>query len=95
MWESSFKKIKCMLFGGTDNYFDARYVHVDHIGIGTPLEVDAGRPIDAVNSYYSLRFYTQQAKYDRAMILAGGEPEYRDRISSHIPFNVPLVAGFD
>jgi hypothetical protein len=29
------------------------------------------------------------------MILAGGEPEYSDRISGHTPFNVPLVAGFD
>jgi hypothetical protein len=92
-WNSKFTKEKCMLFGPAHNYYDAYYAHVDHTGVGTPLEVDASRPIDALNSYYSLRFYTQQAKYDRAMILGGGEPEFGDRISGVIPFNVPLVVN--
>jgi len=78
-WSSNFRREKCMLFGGPENVFSGRYIHVDHAGIGTPLERDASKPIDPGNSYYSLRFYTQQAKYDRAMILAGGDPEYTDK----------------
>jgi len=37
-----------------------------------------------------LRFYTQQAKYDRFLILSGGEPEYNDQMSSATPYNVPF-----
>jgi hypothetical protein len=78
-WDKNFRREKCMLFGPPENVFPGRYIHVDHTGIGTPLEADASKPIDPGNSYYSLRFYTQQAKYDRAMILAGGSPEYTDK----------------
>jgi hypothetical protein len=65
---------KCMLFGGLKYFITARFIHVDHTGIGTPLGDDGSTPIDPGNSYYSLRFYTQVAKYDRAQILAGGDP---------------------
>ena len=68
-----------MLFGPPEDVFSGYYAHVDHQGIGTPLEANASKPIDPGNSYYSLRFYVQQAKYDRQMILSGGEPEYTDK----------------
>jgi hypothetical protein len=80
-WNNTFTRQKCMLFGGLDDFFTARYVHVDHQGIGTKLDPTGTKPIDPGNSYYSLRFYVQQAKYDRAMILAGGDPEYNDSMS--------------
>jgi len=83
-------KQKCMLFGGTEDVMRGEYVHVEHLGIGNPLERDSSRPIDPGNSYYSLRFYTQQAKYDRFLILSGGEPEYNDQMSSATPYNVPF-----
>jgi len=86
-WNSRFTKQKCWSFGQPDDFFTAFYAHVDHVGIGNPLEVDPSEPIDPGNSYYSLRFYTQQAKYDRAMILAGGDPEYNDRMSGVTPYN--------
>ena len=74
-WDiDSIEQRKCTLFGGLKFYFTARYIHVDHEGVGTPLGDDGSTPIDPGNSYYSLRFYTQVAKYDRAAILSGGEP---------------------
>ena len=90
-WADGFRREKCMLFGPARNVFDGYYAHVDHEGVGTPLESNASKPIDAINSYYSLRFYVQQAKYDRAMILSGGEPEFGDRVDGVVPFNVPLI----
>ena len=90
-WSDTFRKEKCMLFGGAENVFSGFYAHVDHQGIGTPLEEDASKPIDPGNSYYSLRFYVQQAKYDRAMILAGGDPEFNDRMSSVTPYNAGTI----
>jgi len=86
-WAPKFQNIRCMLFGGTHDFYNAQYVHVDHQGIGTPLEQDASKPIDILNSFGSLRHYTQIAKYDRAMILAGGDPEYTDKWSASTPYN--------
>jgi hypothetical protein len=77
-WSPNFRREKCMIFGGTENVFEGYYAHVDHAGVGNPLEIDPSRPIDPGNSYYSLRFYTQQAKYNRAMILSGGDPAEDD-----------------
>jgi hypothetical protein len=74
-WDPKFKREKCWLFGDVEDFFEGYYVHVDHFGVGTPLEVDPSKPIDPGNSYYSLRFYTQLAKYNRAVILGGGQPE--------------------
>jgi hypothetical protein len=79
-WNANFIQQKCMIFGGVENVFEGYYVHVDHSGVGTPISADASQPVDPGNSYYSLRFYVQQAKYDRAMILSGGEPEYSDSL---------------
>ena len=73
-WNTNFRREKCMLFGPAEDVFTARYEHVEHTGVGTPVG-GPSEPVDPGNSYYSLRFYTQQAKYDRAMILAGGELE--------------------
>lgn len=87
-WDASFRKEKCTLFGPVENVFSGYYAHVDHIGIGNPLEVDASKPIDPGNSYYSLRFYTQQAKYDRSVILSGGDPDSIDRSDAGLPYNV-------
>jgi hypothetical protein len=67
-----------MLFGGAEDTLKAKYKHIDHVGQGNPLS-GPEEVVDPGNSYYSLRFYTQQAKYDRAMILAGGDPEYTDK----------------
>ena len=86
-WTTKFTKQKCWAFGDPDDFFEGHYTHVDHVGIGNPLEADPSKPIDPGNSYYSLRFYTQQAKYDRAMILSGGDPEYNDRMSGVTSYN--------
>lgn len=89
-WDPNFRREKCMLFGTPENVFSGYYVHVDHFGVGTPLEVDPSKPIDPGNSYYSLRFYTQVAKYNRAMVLAGNEspPEIQnDLITAANIFN--------
>lgn len=75
---------KCRLFNAAEPVYTAKYVHKDHRGIGTPI-AGAETPVDPGNSYYSLRFYTQQAKYDRAMILGGGTPEYTNRWSGAGP----------
>ncbi len=74
-WSSSFVRAKCMLFGPAHNIYSGSYIHVDHVGVGTPLEVDASKPIDPGNSYYSLRFYVQVAKYNRFLIMSGIEPD--------------------
>jgi hypothetical protein len=74
-WSQTFTLGKCMLFGAAQNIYEGSYIHVDHVGVGTPLEVDASKPIDPGNSYYSLRFYTQVAKYNRFLILSGVEPD--------------------
>jgi len=86
-WNPAFRKEKCMLFGPVEDVFSGYYAHVDHEGIGTPLEGDSSKPIDPGNSYYSLRLYVQLAKYDRAMILDGGAPEYTDKWGSSTPYN--------
>jgi len=70
---------RCWLFSAPENFYQGKYLHVDHRGIGTPLEVRPDVPIDAAYVLYSQRLYIQQAKYDRAMILAGGAPEYTDK----------------
>jgi len=74
-WSQTFTFGKCMLFGAAQNIYEGSYIHVDHVGVGTPLEVDASKPIDPGNSYYSLRFYTQIAKYNRFLIMSGIEPD--------------------
>ena len=74
-WSSTFELIKCMLFGDAQNFYSGSYIHVDHVGVGTPLEVDASKPIDPGNSYYSLRLYVQIAKYNRFLLLSGIEPD--------------------
>jgi len=92
-WTEHFTRQKCSLFGSPQNVFSGYYAHVDHQGIGTPLEVNASKPIDPGNSYYSLRFYVMQAKYDRAMILGGGDPEYNDRMSGVTSYNAGTFVG--
>lgn len=86
-WSTTFTKEKCMLFGEPQDAYTGIYNHVDHTAIGTELDPSGIMPIDPGNSYYSLRFYVQQAKYDRAMILAGGDPEYNDRMSGVTSYN--------
>ena len=70
---------RCWLFSFPDDFYQGKYLHVDHRGIGTPLEVRPDVPRDPAYMLYSQRLYIQQAKYDRAMILAGGSPEYTDK----------------
>jgi len=86
-WGDTFHAERCMIFGGTSLVYDGYYGHVGHKGIGTPLGEDATKPVDAGNSYYSLRFYVQQAKADRAFILGGGDPIFPDNWSSPTPYN--------
>jgi hypothetical protein len=74
-WSTRVRWEKCMLFGVPDIVHDGYYSHVDHYGVGTPLEIDPSKPIDPGNSYYSLRFYVQQAKYNRFLLLSGIPPE--------------------
>jgi hypothetical protein len=74
-WSSSFIRVRCMLFDTLHNFHEASYIHADHVGVGTPLEQDASKPIDPGNSYYSLRFYVQIAKYNRFLLLTGMTPD--------------------
>lgn len=69
-----------------EDVFEGRYIHVDHQGIGTPVGSPEA-PVDPATSLKSLRIYVQEAKYDRAVILAGGEPHFRSRPVANVPFN--------
>jgi hypothetical protein len=75
-------KQKCTLFTGAENTLTALYKHIDHQGQGNPLS-GAEEVVDPGHSYYALRTYAAEAKYDRAMILAGGDPEYSDKWSGN------------
>jgi hypothetical protein len=85
-WDPDFRREKCYIFGPAEDVFSGFYVHVDHLGRGTPISVDPSQPVDPGNSYYSLRFYTQQAKYNRFLILSGQEPIGFDLVSSASPY---------
>lgn len=90
-WNPKFKKTSCTLFGPVEDVYTGLYVHVDHIGIGTPIAA-ADVPVDPGNSYYSLRFYTQQAKYNRFLILSGQEPDLGfDLVTSANPYNANIL----
>ena len=90
-WSTRVTFQNCFIFGSPEQTHSGYYIHVDHYGIGTPLEIDPSKPIDPGNSYYSLRFYTQVAKYNRFLILSGLEPEGgTDLVTSANLYNLPL-----
>jgi hypothetical protein len=75
-WGGRIHRERCFLFQASPStVFSGCYIHVDHYGVGTPLEIDPSHPIDPGNSYYSFRFYVQQAKYNRFLLLSGEPPE--------------------
>ena len=75
-WGGRIRRERCFLFQTSPvTVYSGYYSHIDHYGVGTPLEVDPSHPIDPGNGYYSYRFYVQQAKYNRFLLLSGEPPE--------------------
>lgn len=73
-WDQNVRIEKCTLFTSPEVVYDGYFEHIDHVGIGNPLSAPH-EAVDPINSYYSLRFYTQVAKYDRFLLLSGGQTE--------------------
>jgi hypothetical protein len=57
-----------------ERVFYGQFKHVDHTGYGNPL-AGAETPVDPGNSYYSLRFYFEKARYERYEQMTGQQPD--------------------
>jgi hypothetical protein len=82
-WSDTFQYQSCMV--GWHNYagvyatdfeetFTGSFKHVDHTGYGNKI-AGAEEPVDPGNSYYSLRFYYEQARYERYENVTGQTPD--------------------
>jgi hypothetical protein len=57
-----------------EKVFYGQFKHVDHTGFGNPI-AGAEQPVSVLNSYYSLRFYYEKARYDNYYTMTGHEPD--------------------
>jgi len=71
-----------------ERVFYGDFKHVEHAGIGTPVG-GSEQSVDPGNSYYSLRFYYERARYERYENMTGQSPDGGfDLVSKANPYNV-------
>ena len=81
-WTDWFQNLMCG-FGGTrtvtivyvDDVYNGEFVHVDHGGHSLGWFGDSSTPVDPGNSYYSLRFFYQEARLRNFELLTGQQPD--------------------